>query len=828
MQRLSISLFFITCFLSSYAQNVVPNCSFETYTTCPTSPAQVGNCSQWRPYTSASPDYFNACNTGNVGVPVNAFGNEAAAHGQAYVGFVDYIGNNYREYVATTITPLTVNITYEVSMSVSLADNSQTASNGLGIYFFQNAPYTLTTGGILPVTPQVSFASYGPLTNKTGWVRVSGTFVADSAYTNLVIGGFLQAPQIVTIPTNPTNYAYYYIDSVVVKPVTPIVINFSGTQACKGASVSVPYTIANNVFTAGNVFTLQLSNASGSFASPVNIGSVTSTTSGTINGIIPINTNNGTGYRLRIVSSTPSYTSDDNGTNIIIVGPNITASVNSPVCAGNSINLLATATSGSTFSWVGPSFTSTVQSPSITNATTANTGDYIVTATLLGCVEKDTVTVVVNPVPTITSINNNGPLCAGSNLNLTAQGSGSSYQWTGPSFSSSLQNPAINNVTIAAQGSYSVTTSLNGCTSSPMSTNIVINPMPIISFKSSNSPICGGGILTLFATANPAGVVYNWSGPANFSSQQQNPVIDPAGTQNAGNYIVSATLNGCTSKPDTVSVIVNIIAYLGAYASPNDTICEGDSIRFVTVPVNGGNNPVFQWYKNNVQISGATGLKYTTSALVTGDSFYCRMIANNSCNTPLTLYSDKIGVMIYPHKPAPTVSIASVPVNPLPGNAVIFTVNISNAGSNPQIQWLRNGQDVVGAISNTWSATNLNPYDKISVRVTSSEYCPDIKTVESGNIEVNFPLDIKQQGLYGLTVYPNPNKGSFVISGMAQGNVQIDIVNMGGQLVHSENIQPVNGQIHQQVRPNNILAAGIYMLRIKSETNNSVVKLVVD
>ena len=50
----------------------------------------------------------------------------------------------------------------------------------------------------------------------------------------------------------------------------------AGSPFCVGASVSVPFTITGT-FTAGNVFTAQLSDASGSFASPVAIGTLTST-----------------------------------------------------------------------------------------------------------------------------------------------------------------------------------------------------------------------------------------------------------------------------------------------------------------------------------------------------------------------------------------------------------------------------------------------------------------------------------------------------------------------------------------------------------------------
>ncbi len=84
-----------------------------------------------------------------------------------------------------------------------------------------------------------------------------------------------------------------------------------------GASISVAYTAAGN-FGGGNTITAQLSNASGSFASPVNIGSVTSGTSGTINATIPAGTATGTGYRIRVVSSSPALSASDNGTDITI------------------------------------------------------------------------------------------------------------------------------------------------------------------------------------------------------------------------------------------------------------------------------------------------------------------------------------------------------------------------------------------------------------------------------------------------------------------------------------------------------------------------------
>jgi len=90
------------------------------------------------------------------------------------------------------------------------------------------------------------------------------------------------------------------------------------TSLCPGGNVTIPY-IADGIIGSTNVFTAQLSNATGSFSSPVSIGSFTGNISGNINGVIPPGTAQGTAYRIRVVSSLPSFTGPDNGTNISIV-----------------------------------------------------------------------------------------------------------------------------------------------------------------------------------------------------------------------------------------------------------------------------------------------------------------------------------------------------------------------------------------------------------------------------------------------------------------------------------------------------------------------------
>lgn len=98
------------------------------------------------------------------------------------------------------------------------------------------------------------------------------------------------------------------------------------------------------------------------------------------------------------------------------------------------------------------------------------------------CSATKTNVVVNNPpaTPATPSPTNNGPICAGTTLNLTANVTADSYSWTGPGgFTSTAQNPTRVNATTAMAGSYSLVITVNGCSSNAGSTTPVINAQPL-------------------------------------------------------------------------------------------------------------------------------------------------------------------------------------------------------------------------------------------------------------------------------------------------------------------------------------------------------------
>ncbi|MEI7595977.1 MAG: gliding motility-associated C-terminal domain-containing protein [Bacteroidota bacterium] len=110
----------------------------------------------------------------------------------------------------------------------------------------------------------------------------------------------------------------------------------SGSPFCPGASVSIPFTISGGDADAGNIFTAQLSDAFGSFATPINIGTLTATSSGLINGIIPVNTPAGTAYRIRVIASNPYTEGTSNSIDLEILNlPSITVNSNDTICVSS-------------------------------------------------------------------------------------------------------------------------------------------------------------------------------------------------------------------------------------------------------------------------------------------------------------------------------------------------------------------------------------------------------------------------------------------------------------------------------------------------------------
>lgn len=140
-------------------------------------------------------------------------------------------------------------------------------------------------------------------------------------------------------------------------PNSILVASVSTTNICQGGGIDVEYE-ALGTYTPGNIFTVQLSDANGDFSTPVDVGSLTSTTSGTITATVPAGTPAGNGYRIRVVSSTPPTTGSALDIDInVITAPNAGEDTETTICKATGIYDLFALIPGNPDpggAWVGP------------------------------------------------------------------------------------------------------------------------------------------------------------------------------------------------------------------------------------------------------------------------------------------------------------------------------------------------------------------------------------------------------------------------------------------------------------------------------------------
>ncbi len=169
----------------------------------------------------------------------------------------------------------------------------------------------------------------------------------------------------------------------------------------------------------------------------------------------------------------------------------------------------------------------------------------------------------------LSNCHNNGPLCEGDTLKLTANTlSNAQYYWSGPNnWTSMQQNPMIIHATVANAGVYNLQIVSGSQVSPEAHTTVVVNPKPVVTATSDT--ICIGDQATITASSTVANTTYSWS-----------PIVSTASTLTLSptittNYTVIGTAAGCKDTA-TTSIIVNNLPLI----TVNDaTICQGFSAQ---------------------------------------------------------------------------------------------------------------------------------------------------------------------------------------------------------------------------------------------------------
>lgn len=469
----------------------------------------------------------------------------------------------------------------------------------------------------------------------------------------------------------------------------------------------------------------------------------------------------------------------------------VTAGVSGPACEGQDISLTATDVANGQYSWTGPNgFTSNVQNPQLTNVTPTDAGVYTVTALnpVNGCSSISSVNVFVFPTPAAPVIANDGPVCEGTELNLTADPvPGAVFTWTGPNgFTSDLQNPTIAAASADGNGNYECTITRNGCIGPAATTTVVINPYPTTPVPAYNGPLCEGDDLNLTVPA-VGGATYEWTNPTGFVfSSDQNPTILGVIPTQSGTYSLRVQVNGCWSLPGTVDVGIFPTPATPVLAS-NSPVCQFDEITIdgpAPLPVVG---TIYAWTGPNL----FSGIEQNVSILDAQQIHagqYSLVITENGCSsaagtidiaiTDIPISNAGLDTVVCSNVPA---QIGAAPVagynyswSPIGGldfsNISNPSVSISNFSGEPRLETYIVTTTELGCSSKDTVVVTINPQPVASF-VAPNPQCfvdntSDFEANGNYSSSASFDWDFGPWANVDSSILENPTDISFNATGI--------------------------------------------------------------
>ena len=478
-----------------------------------------------------------------------------------------------------TTTNATLNVTASGSYTVTATSNGCSSTSTATVVTVNTNPATpvITAGGAttfcqgssvaLNVTSPVNGVTYNWSNSSVG---TSLNATTTGSYTVTASSGSCNSSISNSIGVTVNN-----------SPATPSIQASGATTFCQGGSVNLSVIPANNTTylwsdntTTNPILTVV---ASGAFT-------VTATSAGCSTTSVP------TIVTVNTIPSTPVITAG--GATTFCQGSNVALNVTSPV-------------NGVTYNWSNSALGTSL------SATSA--GSYTVTASNGGCNSSvsNSIVVSVNNAPSVPSIQAAGAttFCQGGSVNLSVTpANNTTYLWS--------DNTTVNTtLTATASGSYTVTATSAGCSTTSVPTVVTVNTIPStpVITAGGTTTFCQGSNVALNVTSPVNGVTYNWSNNSAGTSLNANAT---------GTYTVTASNGGCNSSAsNSILVTVNNAPSVPSIqAGGTTTFCQGGSVSLSVTPAN---NTTYLWSDNTTASTTLTATasgSYTVTATSNGCS----------------------------------------------------------------------------------------------------------------------------------------------------------------------------------------------------------------
>ncbi|MBA3663588.1 MAG: gliding motility-associated C-terminal domain-containing protein [Bacteroidetes bacterium] len=341
----------------------------------------------------------------------------------------------------------------------------------------------------------------------------------------------------------------------------------------------------------------------------------------------------------------------------VLIIPNPTVSISptsTSICQGTSHSF--TANGAVSYAW-NPVTGLNTSSGAVVTANPNQTTTYSVIGQAQGCyAATQSVTLTILPNPTISITPPTPTICAGSSINLTANGAGN-YTWSPGGSLSTTTGPNVSAAPSADQ-TYTVIGSTNSCTNTAQVTVSVII-VPNLAVSATQGTICQGYQTYLSVSGASS---FSWSPATGLSSTTNAFVTCSAATSTT--YTVVGNNGLCTA---TGSIAVYIVPQPDVtISSPSAFICEGSSTQ---ITASGAQN--FNW-------SPSTGLSTTTGNIVSASpivSTNYTIVGYNSLGSVTCSEVHSYSIVVIPVAQA----IVSPPATICQGDVTKLTVSGGNS-----------------------------------------------------------------------------------------------------------------------------------------------------
>lgn len=555
-------------------------------------------------------------------------------------------------------SPFTVTITVKPKPVVTATPGSQTICTG--------------DSTSIALTSDVSGATFGWTVNQslaTGGLASSGSLISQALTTTSA------APGNVTYTVTPSSDGCVGLSipvPILINP-RPIVTATPAAQTiCSFASTSIVLT----------------SNLSGTaYSWIVNQTGATGASAGSGSSIVQALSASGSVAGTVIYTITPIVTATGcSGTPItvsITVNP-IPVATASPtletLCSGSSTGIALTSdVAGATFSW-------TVNQTNVSGATTGSalsiaqilsstgtvvgTAIYTITPTASGCVGSPiSVTVTVNPIPVATATPAAQTICSGiaTSIALTSNVTLTTYAWTvvpsgvtgaSAGSGSSIVQTLTNAGTVAGTAVYTITPTSRGCSGTPVTVTITVNPRPVATATPSSQTFCTGGTTAIALTSNVTGSVFSWTriqtgvtgATADSGATIAQLLTTTGGSAGTAVYTITPSANGCTGNPISVTINVNpkdkasytyqSSTYCLTGLNPTPTITGLPGGTFSSTPAGLSIDPATGTITLATSSVGSYIVTYTTNG-----------ICVNSNSVTISIFAGPVATFSYPDSP---------------------------------------------------------------------------------------------------------------------------------------------------------------------------------